>query len=233
MARKIIDEILDIKSRFDISEDKSARFFNKYGPLLRSFSYVKNNINQKNIEIKNELLKYFPIALVAIVEGYYRETIKEMIDNNKFYRDKLSRFNHLKFSIEPILAIDANSVSIGELVSHLVAINNISNINDTMKLFTDRDFIKDIKALININYEINTKSKQDNAKIIFKHLNNMFEMRHIFCHELSNSVSVDEIELEQMFTSVTWLYLATEVYVTHIPNGETKAYDIYYKNREA
>lgn len=229
MARKIIDEILDIKSRFDIADDKDIRLIKRISPLMRSFYLIQSHINKDDMEAKTELYKYFPVALVVTIEGFFRETIGELIDNHAFYREKLHQFKDFKFNIEPILAIEASKISIGDLVSHLLPLNNLTDINKTMKTFTNRNFIKDIKALINIAYEKKTASKKDNANLVFKNLNKMFRLRNIICHELSNTAHINEIEVEQMFMSVTWLHIATDVYVNHVRQGKTKAYDLYYE----
>lgn len=235
--RDTIEEILEINARLFKNEDRGIEFVNRYGPLYRALHYIKENIdsnqNEQSIEIQNELLRHFPVSLVATLEGYFRLLVRDVINTHEPFKQNLSKFADLKFDVSSVLAIDSSKISLGEFVAHILPLNDLAKINRAMSMLLTRDFLKDVKALININYYIKVESSKDNAKLIVRNLNEMFRIRHIICHEISTKEQLSILQVEEMFKSVSMFVISTDAYLDTAIRGAFDGIDLYERNRRS
>ena len=138
-----------------------------------------------NIEYaRAELENYIPVRSIACIEGYFRLVYANLIDFGDPYRKNASKFNRVKFSIEMALSLQENAISIGEFVSHLLPLSSLEDINSTMSQLIDDDFLNLLqKKRENIPAQQTLPGFDAFAELV-KAIKNIFELRHIYCHEI-------------------------------------------------
>ena len=75
-GRKIIEQIVSVRSRL--------RFERREAELFARLSAIESSYERMDPAIP-ALLRYYPTALVACVESYFRLAIKELIDSGEPY----------------------------------------------------------------------------------------------------------------------------------------------------
>jgi hypothetical protein len=154
------------------------------------------------LEAQSEELGYFPVALIAAIEVYFRWEIKSLLDSgdlryiNNLKLDDLP----LKLSHDVLLAVHGKRVTIGELVAHSVRLSNLEAISKTMGELLGTDFLVLAKSARDPELR---RSQGENAPTIllspgstFGQVQRTFDLRHIICHEahLRSPVQLGEIK---------------------------------------
>lgn len=205
MARDVIKEITELKSRDE--------FANSYQVYLRLYSLQELlESNAGNDHISEEVFKYIPIALVACMEGLFRSLYAEIIDYGEPYSKNVEKFNssNKKFDYSIINAIQSKKLTIGEFISHTLSCNNISDIDNNISTLLGIKFLHEMKifetqSIFDEQRLINSSFK-NNADEILKNIVEVFELRHIFCHEFGTKVKVDKDLIQEIFSN-TKLFL--------------------------
>lgn len=215
--RNIVKEIIEIKSRRKTDIPGSELFLR----LLR----VESSYQQRDKENK-ELLKYFPIAVVACIEMYFRLVIKKLIDFGEPYLSN-SEVVMPKGNVgfELLKALHGQSITIGDIISHSVPISNLSHLSSHMSKLMDIDFLKEV-SLVHNRWEVEVLNKPSvpiiqEADSTFKYVTKTFELRHIFCHEMASEHEVEDYEIEKCFDHSILFLKATEelIFKTLYPNA--------------
>ncbi|HEU0143157.1 MAG TPA: hypothetical protein VFQ47_00070 [Nitrososphaera sp.] len=212
MARKrnYIQEILNINWRMHRRGSRWEKFSRRLTPLLNARDALDNS--KIDLKQKQELYRYFPIAMIAAMEGYFKIVYRQLIDYGQPYSANALGFKDLKFEIAELLAISGGIVSSGQLVAHLLPHKSIYDINRNMSTLLGEDFFGEFK-----------KQKipfiEDDILIeeIFPYLKggvqSTFEIRHLFCHELGTKVRPSIKHINEMFEMSGWFVLFTEIYL--------------------
>jgi len=216
-VRNIIAEIIEIRER-RASNSSDSETFQRLSSLEQAFKTAPSN--------NHENLKYFPIALVATMEGCFRVMISELIDHGQPFIDNCDELlkNH-KISFELIRAFQGKQVSIGEFVSHVVSINRLSDINSLLSIVSGREFLKELRNHRS-RWDVEVLKKEDlpilfNPDEIYRNITLTFELRHIFCHETATKVKFDYDQIRECFLSVSIFLKASVDYISEImhPNA--------------
>lgn len=88
-----------------------------------------------------ELSRYFPIALVSCIEGYFRLVFADLINHGAPYKDNAAKFE-IKFTIDTAVSLERHSVTLGEFVAHLLPLNNLDDIESNMTTLIGESFLK-------------------------------------------------------------------------------------------
>ena len=102
--RDYVKEIMSRKSRFLKGSNRWEEFSKRNIAQIDAFDYLVKEAKPKS-DVRNELLRYFPIGMVATLEGYFRLAIRDIIDARQSYRDNIKKIPDIKFDITNILAI--------------------------------------------------------------------------------------------------------------------------------
>jgi len=204
--RDYILEITSKKSRLLKRSDRWAQFTKRNDPILSAIQYIENTPAIPKKEQK-ELLKYFPIGMVACIEGYFRLAIADLIDFGDPYQTNLEDFKELKLDIKTTLGIYNKKISLGELISHIISISSLDDINKHMSMITGEDFLKKLMNtkvdLIEGKYE----KLSDIAPTLYKDIKVLFEQRHIYAHELAIKEKINlEVTSFQMAAATVFVY---------------------------
>lgn len=209
--RDYIKEILDKRARVEDTERLGAPY-DRFELIYIALDFVLNEMD-KNDPTREELLKYFPIGIVACIESYFRLVFRDLINFGSPYSERANKLTEYRFKLSDVLAIKNDRVSIGEIVSHLLTINQFSDIEKIMTCLLDEDFyeqLKEIKYPVDLKDPEKKETIESQAPRLKKYLSKAFSLRHIFCHETPNSLILSENTLEHLRASTLLLIYLTE-----------------------
>lgn len=141
----------------------------------------------------DEIYKYLPIATVACIESGFRVIIKELVDSGPPYLNNAHKLiPDVKFDYRFISAFHGSKITIGELVSHLVPISSIDHINSHLSVLLDIKYLRELPFAV----DYGGASVLDDCERVFNSVTRMFELRHIFSHEVPSKfpVPIDDIK---------------------------------------
>ncbi len=208
--RNYVDEILEIKSRNYQRFKRYDLAMKRIHPLVKGFREIKSL--HVSTEYRNEWLKYGAIGYVAAMEGYFRLLISDLINSGSPYRERVIDLRDVKFTPEVVLAIHDKKVSLGEFISHLLPINRLSDIDNHLSSILDEPFLKNLKSMPTFPPR-NMVPFGDCFPETFGHIEKLFELRHIYAHELATKEKVPVRKLESYISSSANFIHHTEVYI--------------------
>ena len=222
--RDLVQEIIEKRER-NKSRPAQGELYIRLHALERAF----DNRPTTN----EELIKYFPIALVACIENYFRITIKEIIDFDDRYLNSASKLvEKVKFDYDIVRAFQGKKISLGEFISHLVPINNLSTLDSAMSTLLGFNYLEKVSFVHDrLAHEVHGDEKKPiipDKDYCFKFVSRTFELRHIFCHEMANRQKIDSKEIEECFTStLTFIKAADELHhQTLYPNAPLSQFEM-------
>lgn len=164
-----------------------------------------------------ELYRYFPVALIACLEGYFRMSIKELIDAGEPYLSNAERpANGLKFDFSLMKAINGKSITLGELIAHGTPLSRLEHIEGIMSTLIGTSFLSALRTVVDRwEHEIEGKPATpilQDPDTVFKAVKRTFELRHIICHEIASGYVIQNDEISQCLDScVLFLKAANEL----------------------
>lgn len=233
MARDYIDEIRARRSRSDHTTYNDFKL-TEVGNLVQMIEglemvpFNKNEIKSVSKEIK----KYIPIAIVACYENFFRAICKDLIDHGEPFRSNAKELKKrdIKFNFDIVTAIESETITIGEFISHLLPFNNLADINSNISTLIGNDFLSSLEKFNrqSIFDHVNTLQKDfhTNEQQIIRDARYVFELRHIYCHEYNPKNDITVEELKRIFSSCVLLQEFIELFIseTLYPNSpETQA----------
>lgn len=207
-ARDIIEEIAEVRKR--------RRFGSAMAELpMRLFALEQAFKNHD--EAEEELTRYFPVALVACIEGYFRLAIKELVDFGEPYLSNSERpASSMKLDFAVLRAIHGKAVTVGELVGHIVPLSRLEHIESSMSGLLGTSFLTKIRTVTDRwKHEVRGQPIEPilrDPDKVFSGVAKAFEMRHIICHELATAHEIEYPQVAQCFEScVAFLRAADEL----------------------
>lgn len=135
-----------------------------------------------------QLLEYVPVKIVACFEEFFRGMYKEIIDNPKS-RNRLKEVDALKnakFDYEIISAFQENEITIGDYLSYLIPCSKLEDINNALSKLLSIDFLAKVEEV------------DKRRTTLLKSINDIFRLRHIFCHELPLNVELSHVQVQKL-----------------------------------
>lgn len=207
-TRDMIQEIADVRKR--------RRFGSAMSELpLRLFA-LEQAFSQHDPS-QHELIRYFPVALIACVEGYFRLVVKDLIDAGEPYlsnAEKPAASIKLDFSI--IRAVHGKAITVGELVAHGVSLSRLDHIDSIMSNLLGFGFLHELRQVTDrFAHEVMGKPAlpilQDPDRV-YLDIARTFELRHIICHEMASAYEIGFEEVGRCLEScVSFLKAADEL----------------------
>lgn len=207
-TRDIIEEISLVRQR--------RRFGAAIAELpLRLFSLERafKTHDQRNAE----LTRYFPVALVACIEGYFRLAIKELIDAGEPYITNAERLaSSIKLDFTVVRTIHGKAVTVGDLVGHSVPLSRLDHIESSMSSLLGASFLDSMRTITDRwEHEVRGASVKPilaDPDGVFAGVAKTFELRHILCHEIASAHEVLYPEVARCFeTCVSFLRAADQL----------------------
>ena len=194
---------------------------------LLEYSYDYRNTEDK------ELLKYFPIAIVACLETFFRLSIKQIIDFGEPYLSNAeSILPKTNIGFDVLKGLHGDAITIGDVISHSISVSNlghiVSNLNNLLKI----DFINEVSN-VKDRWAIEIDKQPDepiisNPDELLKYISKTFELRHIFCHETASNLKLQDKDIEKCFEYSVIFLKASEELINQImyPNAPLTQTDI-------
>lgn len=153
---------------------------------------------------QRELTRYFPVALVAVIEGYFRMTCQEIVDAGEPYLTNAERLaSSFRLDYSALRALHGRSVSIGELVAHSVPLSRLDHVDSAMSTLVGFPFLDKLRTISNRwAHEVRGEPAAPmlaNPKEIYGLVARAFELRHIVCHEIASAYSIEHEEVASSF----------------------------------
>jgi hypothetical protein len=172
---------------------------------------------------RSEILRYFPIAVVATIEGYFRSRLAELIDHGEpFISNALKAYPEIKFDISMAGAITARKITIGGLITHSFGISSFSNLVKAVSNISGRPkFLEEVARI-----KPTALGSEKKAPIIsdpvdaWARLSTVFENRHILCHELAPDVVFDNVEIRALLLATQEFTRASAIWLAKLQNPD-------------
>ena len=209
LKRDYVQEILGIRAR---TGEKPP-----YIGILLRVREVKSLITGHDKPL-DEALRYCPVGLVACMEAYFRAIIKELIDSGVPFSQRAEKFERISFNFQLVAAIHGRTITLGELIAHLVPIKNKQDINSCMSVLLDADFFEQVKGARDHwpwkpAVTASAEPVISDPATVFQDLDKVFELRHIVCHEFAHSIEITKDAAERYIDSVDAFLNATNFIV--------------------
>jgi hypothetical protein len=204
MPRKVdLNALLEKRARHFKRMPRLQQMDRRYFELFRAFKAAQGakSIARRS---RRELCRYFPIALVALIEGYLKMLYRDLIDSGEPFLSNAKNFRDIRASLDALIETRKNTLSLGEFISEQLSHNSLGQIESNLGILLGQDF----------GFEFTRRLKQDDAEaghtVFQTHLRRvlveLFRQRHVFCHELAPRAHADPHLVETMF-KVTRVFL--------------------------
>lgn len=181
--RNIIVEIDERKARHPSGSNRFDLFYERFRRIIEGHDgLIESSMDDG---AKKELLRYIPIAMVACMENYFRMAIADLINIGSPFADQVSEFKEIKVPLFVASALHTNKLTLGDFIAHLLPLNNLSDINRNVSTIIGCDFLRHLReSEFDLGPEIN-KGLIERDDDLFSGLAKVFELRHIYCHEIA------------------------------------------------
>jgi hypothetical protein len=201
--RDYVREILEIRSRSHKRADRWQQFTKRNVAIIRSTRFLEKMKGFSSE--RKELLKYISIGMVACIEAYFRMAIRDLIDAGMPFSENARKLQEIKFDLLTILSIKREKIGPGEIVAHLLPLNNLDDINRHFSIIFEKDFLEELK---NVKFEqFDNLTTVELMPNLYELIKDMFAQRHIFCHEVAMKV-VPTFAKENIILAASILFAA-------------------------
>lgn len=209
-TRDIILEIAEVRKR--------RRFGSAMDELpLRLIALERAFMNYDKSE--NELIRYFPVALIACVEGYFRIAIRDLIDAGEPYLSNAEKpASSIKVDFSVLRAVHGKEVTVGELVAHGVQVSRLEHLDAVLSNLLGAGFLQALRTTkdrwaheVKGAPETPILTKPDR---VFSDVARTFELRHIICHEIASAYNIEIEEIARCFESCVAFLRAADEYIS-------------------
>jgi hypothetical protein len=207
-TRDIIQEIADIRHR---------RQFGSAMVELPQRLFALEEAFKVHDKSQSELTRYFPVALIACVEGYFRMAIKDLIDaGDPFLTNAEKPASSLRLDFSVLRAVHGKTVTVGELVAHGVALSRLEHIESALTSLLGCGFLQSLRITTDRwAREVRGEPPEpilSNPDEVFAGVARTFELRHIICHEIASAYEIEADEVARCLEScVAFLRAADEL----------------------
>ena len=181
--RDLINEVLQSRGRRHLRGKRISIVWRRLDPLIKAL-HAHHRIKGIDAASKRELARYYPIAIVAASEGYFRLVYTQLIDSDPTILERCQQFKDLKIDIRALTAIHGKKTTVGELIAHQLKHSGLDDINHNMSTLLGSDFIGQLKKqqLLPTRPDFTVDSF---SGTLFSSVRQVFEKRHIYCHEIA------------------------------------------------
>lgn len=226
ITEKAIQEIVEKRARAS-EPDRSASW--RMSSLIQTFHAPTKH--------RDEIIRYYPIAVVAVLDGYFRARLAELIDSGEPYlANAVGANSEIKLNLEIAEALAARKISLGELIMSSVSISNFASLVQTLSRITGRaKCLAEIARMTPRSFD--TKPRKPfilEAPDTWSRLEKAFELRHILCHELAGDLAIDEAEMRLLLLAAQDFIRASGAWIERLeePNAAKRLQDMAQSRKE-
>ncbi|MBA3928122.1 MAG: hypothetical protein C0521_00895 [Xanthomonas sp.] len=220
MSRKrdYIAELLDKRSRAYLRKPRIKELQLKVYPLVEGFRKIK--ALDSGVSYRDEWLKYGAIGYVACMEFYVKRLVADLIDRGEPFVSNAKSFDQVSFTASSVIAIHSKKVSLGEFITHFLPVSSVSHVNSHLsKVLGVDDFFREM--LLAPASEWNTEPFGEVFPDAVSRAEELFRLRHVYCHELGVKKKVPIRAIEDGISAFAGLIFQMEevVSVSHLKEG--------------
>ena len=209
-TRDIIQEIADVRQR--------RRFGSAMSELPMRLFALEHAFKEYD-KSQRELTRYFPVALIACVEGYFRMAIRDLIDAGDPYLSNAERpASSVKLDFSILRAVHGKAVTVGELVAHGIPLSRLDHIESAITSLIGTKFLEALRATTNRwAHEVRGEPAGPilvDPDHIFSDVARTFELRHIICHEIASAYEIQTDEVARCFQSCVAFLRAADEFIS-------------------
>lgn len=137
----------------------------------------------------SELYRHFPVASIAVLEGHFKATVATIVNTGSpyFERGLVLAKDRLKSAIDIVPLLHRKTVTIGDVISHVIPFNSVASLESAFCTLIGDDFKKLIAGAqspheVRNNYA-NPSILVPSVADLWCALSLAFERRHILAHE--------------------------------------------------
>lgn len=174
-----------------ITNDRFVEIIHRLLNIDRSFQQLKEN--------QDELYRHYPIALFACLETWTRMAVCEIVDYGEPFRSNaLDLMSDKKIDFDTMMKLNKDTFTLGEFVSSSQQVSQLSHIFHIMdKLLKAGKFRDNIGEARNCWEDLESEPIISDIEQTCGWLEEMIELRHIYCHETALGKDVGKAEIEQ------------------------------------
>jgi hypothetical protein len=207
--RDLVTEILQKRSRTLRRAPRYDHFFRRHDDITQAAEFLAA-FGRHDKDASAELLKYLPIGIVACWESYFRLAIRDLIDFGQPFQSNAERLDVPRLELGTVLGVGTGRISVGEFVAHLVNLSSFEDICAHMTAVMGKPFLTELKNVPDENDS--SRKVSDIAGFLFTDINEIFKLRHIYCHELATKVRFPVGRTEDFVgASLVFIYSAETV----------------------
>jgi len=176
-------------------------------------------------EVSYELERYFPMSFVACIEGYFRIVYANLIDHGSPFLDNASKFD-IRFGIDTAISLQQHSVSLGDFIAHLLPHNNLEDIERNMSTLIGDGFLSRVKnkrVHLPMQTSLFPEFELDSDAQLITNIKRLFELRHVFAHELSSLSPRSEVSIDGCIVAATKFLWMSELVVKELLGSPTES----------
>lgn len=210
LTEKSIQDIIDKRQRMS-APDRDASW--RMSSLLQTF----NN----PLKHRDELVRYFPIAVVATIDGYFRARLASLIDSGEpFLSNAIVAYPNVTLDTQLAVAIAAKKVSLGELLTNSFNISSFESLIQIVSRVTgSRDFLKQLEEIKPSHLDTKERDRViRDPKTTWGQLGRVFELRHILCHELAADLEIDDSDTRTLLITAQQFMSASAAWFEKLEN---------------
>ena len=192
--------------RDPISEHRRDAFIERIRIIVDSIHFIHEKAHP-NSKIRKELIRHMPVALVATIQGNIKQILASLLDYDPTLLKKIKKIEKFHFDIESLMAMKSEKVTIGEIVAYTVNLNNLESILSIFNTLTENRLDKVMNKVDISYYNENRPLYEHHSNKINKAINNIFENRHVLCHEMASKFSISRKQIIH-WAQMTYLFMA-------------------------
>lgn len=181
---------------------------------MEQLGIINHLEKEKSIDFRNALSNYVIIRLVSSIEVYFRDFVREIIDDHKIEPRGIFPNDEIIISLFELEGIKANeNITRGRIVSNAINFQNLERIDEIFsKLFNVKSFLK----IIRMNDKLSSYTfPQGVSSYLFswKKLNEVFKLRHEIIHKMATP-ELESNDLRDYFASVLLFISLSDLFVS-------------------
>lgn len=209
-TRDVIQEIADVRQR--------RRFGSAMSELPMRLFALEHAFKEHD-KSQGELTRYFPVALIACVEGYFRMAIKDLVDVGDPYLSNAEKpASSLKLDFSILRAVHGKAITVGELVAHGIPLSRLDHIESAIANLIGTGFLQALRTTTDRwAHEVRGEPASPilaDPDQVFADVARTFELRHIICHEIASAYEIEADEVARCFQSCVAFLRAADEFIS-------------------
>lgn len=193
LSTEIESQVQSVRARMQFGRVDGVEFYET------NMRFIQLNRSLKSLGPTSdpELFRHFPVAAIAVLESHFKSAVASIINSGPPYLERglaLAK-DRLKSAVDVIPSLHRKTVTIGEVVAHVLPFNSVSSLENSFGALLDAD-IKQLVAEAKDPHQLRNGDEIDAERLVasvddlWRGLALAFERRHILAHEAATKFAL-------------------------------------------